>query len=223
MLRRSEAGIRPEPNRQRPGSSGTRVAWVPIRVGNRVVVRDRRQRRRGPQVRQERGRVDASIARSAQLGAAAPLPRGGPSNQRHPNKHQGVVLKAPSELRIAREQAWSAAQAADLRFCAPGRTRTCNLRIRSETRPVRLVVPWSIAAAGSGSSSNQCHRGRLRDNDRIANRIATQGNSWPVRSRWQRQAPTLRSGGRSGYDGLVGSSAGTSASGCRAAGASAGW
>src|SRR5918992_1423301 len=31
-------------------------------------------------------------------------------------------------------------------FGAPGRTRTCNLRIRSETRPVRLMLPWSIAA-----------------------------------------------------------------------------
>jgi hypothetical protein len=29
---------------------------------------------------------------------------------------------------------------------APGRTRTCNLRIRSETAPIRLVPPWSIAA-----------------------------------------------------------------------------
>ena len=39
---------------------------------------DCRRRRRGPQVRQERGRADESIARSAPLGLAAPLPRGGP-------------------------------------------------------------------------------------------------------------------------------------------------
>jgi hypothetical protein len=37
-------------------------------------------------------------------------------------------------------------QAVDLRFCAPGRTRTCNLRIRSKTRPVCPVTPESIAA-----------------------------------------------------------------------------
>jgi hypothetical protein len=37
---------------------------------------DCRRRRRGPQVRQERGRAAESIARSAPCGAAAPLPRG---------------------------------------------------------------------------------------------------------------------------------------------------
>jgi len=41
--------------------------------------------RRGPKARQERGQADESIARSAPCGAAAPLPRGGPSglNDRH--------------------------------------------------------------------------------------------------------------------------------------------
>ena len=34
-----------------------------------------------------------------------------------------------------------AVQAPELRVCAPGRTRTCNLRIRSKTTPVRLVGP----------------------------------------------------------------------------------
>jgi hypothetical protein len=37
-------------------------------------------------------------------------------------------------------------QPADLQLCAPGRTRTCNLRIRSKPRPVHLMLPWSIAA-----------------------------------------------------------------------------
>ena len=36
-------------------------------------------------------------------------------------------------------------------FGAPGRTRTCNLRIRSKTRPVRLVRSRSIAAGQAGS------------------------------------------------------------------------
>src|SRR4029453_12113212 len=37
-------------------------------------------------------------------------------------------------------------------FCAPGRTRTCNLRIRSKTAPVRLVLPGRIAAGRAGST-----------------------------------------------------------------------
>jgi hypothetical protein len=43
-------------------------------------------------------------------------------------------------------------QASDLQVCAPGRTRTCNLRIRSETRAVRLVLPGRIAAGRVGST-----------------------------------------------------------------------
>jgi hypothetical protein len=34
---------------------------------------------------------------------------------------------------------------------APGRTRTCHLRIRSEARPVCLVASWGIAAGRFGS------------------------------------------------------------------------
>ena len=43
---------------------------------------DCRRRLRGPQVRQERGRADAPIARSAPPGAAAPWPRGDQSARR---------------------------------------------------------------------------------------------------------------------------------------------
>jgi hypothetical protein len=39
-----------------------------------------------------------------------------------------------------------ARQLADQHVCAPGRTRTCTLRIRSDTQPVRLVLAWRIAA-----------------------------------------------------------------------------
>jgi hypothetical protein len=50
---------------------------------------DCRRRRRGPQVRQERGRADGSIARSAPLGAAAPLPRGGMTRANPPSEERG--------------------------------------------------------------------------------------------------------------------------------------
>jgi hypothetical protein len=70
-----------------------------------------------------------------------------------------------------------------------------------------------------GSSSDQWHRGRLCDN----NRIATQGKQLASTVEVAATCTNARWGGRSGYDGLVGSSAGTSASECRAAGASAGW
>jgi hypothetical protein len=56
---------------------------------------------------------------------------------------------------------------------APGRTRTCNLRIRSKTRPVRLVLSLRIAAAECGPQSDRSHPGRLRCNDRIAKQIAS--------------------------------------------------
>jgi hypothetical protein len=50
------------------------------------------------------------------------------------------------------EQAGPGTQDADLRVRAPGRTRTCNLRIRSETQTVCLVMPWTIAAGRVGSA-----------------------------------------------------------------------
>jgi hypothetical protein len=40
-------------------------------------------------------------------------------------------------------------------FGTPGRTRTWNLRIRSEPRPVRLVPSWRIAAGRVGSAVRQ--------------------------------------------------------------------
>jgi hypothetical protein len=47
-----------------------------------VAEMDRRRRRRGPQVRQERGPADGAIARSAPLGLSAPLPLRGASRPR---------------------------------------------------------------------------------------------------------------------------------------------
>ena len=43
-------------------------------------------------------------------------------------------------------------QGADLRVCAPGRTRTCTLRIRSKTPAVQRVLPGHIGAGGVGST-----------------------------------------------------------------------
>ncbi len=55
----------------------------------------------------------------------------------------GRLASAELVLRIAQHQGG---------LCAPGRTRTCNLRIRirSATRPVRLVLPGRIAAGRVG-------------------------------------------------------------------------
>jgi hypothetical protein len=65
-------------------------------------------------------------------------------------RHYGGAQGNPSEVRDCHQSKQSILLrlflAADLRVCAPGRTRTCTLRIRSETRPVRLVIPRRIAA-----------------------------------------------------------------------------
>ena len=55
----------------------------------------------------------------------------------------------------------------------PGRTRTCNLRIRSKPRPVCLVPPWSIAAGRFGFTVRPVTSRPTYDNDRIARGIAS--------------------------------------------------
>ena len=84
--------------------------------------------------------------------AAAPLPPGGPhalAGASEPDANGGSQGN-PSQSRDCHQSkqlcTFRRVQASDLRVCAPGRTRTCTLRIRSETGPVRLVLPWSIAA-----------------------------------------------------------------------------
>jgi hypothetical protein len=111
------------------------------------------------QIRQERGRAVESIARSAHSGAALhspegamhsqvsaasePATKGGPQGNPPPleDYHQGKQLFLFKLLLVV-----------DLRVCAPGRTRTCNLRIRSKARPVCPVLPWTIAAGYAGSA-----------------------------------------------------------------------
>jgi hypothetical protein len=76
--------IRPSPTaskesatpRSRPAGEQENDAAA-ITMSSGQVRSERRQRWRGPQVRQERGQADESNARSAPSGAAAPLPRGG--------------------------------------------------------------------------------------------------------------------------------------------------
>ena len=48
---------------------------------------------------------------------------------------------------IATEQAGPCTQRADLHICAPGRTRTCTLRIRSRPTTVHAVVRGGVVAA----------------------------------------------------------------------------
>jgi hypothetical protein len=59
-----------------------------------------------------------------------------------PSRHQAEGL--PSEQ--AAQSHSSYRRPLTCRFSAPGRIRTCTSRIRSKTAPVRLVMPWAIAA-----------------------------------------------------------------------------
>jgi hypothetical protein len=85
-------------------------------------------------------------SREAHL-AVRPLhsPEGGPcTRRRFPNPAYGGAQGNPSEVRDCHQSKQSILLrlllAADQHVCAPGRTRTCNLRIRSETPPVCLAV-----------------------------------------------------------------------------------
>jgi hypothetical protein len=108
----------------------------------------RRRRDTGP----PRTRPPRCINRAKRIRSAQPLhcPEGlfTINNRRFRTWHQEVAPKATRYPLLGEglppEQAGPRAQAADLGFCAPGRTRTCTLRIRREARPVRLVSSWSI-------------------------------------------------------------------------------
>jgi hypothetical protein len=109
-----------------------------------------------------RGRADRSIARSAPIGAAAPLPRGasaelldtcldyaacGLSKWPHPYHGSDAQRRAIRRLRSSRDTVSPKVMGPLLASRAvPGGTRTCTLRIRSKPRPVCLVPSWSIAA-----------------------------------------------------------------------------
>jgi hypothetical protein len=111
---------------------------------------DCRRRRRGHRSAKNAATPMHQSREAHPLGAAAPRPRGlfTINNRRFRTWHQEVAPKATRYPLLGEglppEQAGPRAQAADLGFCAPGRTRTCTLRIRREARPVRLVSSWSI-------------------------------------------------------------------------------
>jgi hypothetical protein len=63
-------------------------------------------------------------------------------------------------------------------FGAPGRTRTCNLRIRSKPRPVRLMLSWCIAAGRVGSAV-QLVASRLLSLQRQDCQEDCQPHGWP--------------------------------------------
>jgi hypothetical protein len=72
-------GVSPRPATSATGSTSwpmSLAACVSPHRAPRLIGGDRRRRRRGPQVRQECGQADASIARSTPCGAAARLPEG---------------------------------------------------------------------------------------------------------------------------------------------------
>ena len=138
-MTRQAVGLRP------PGQTvlADRVGTTPAlglrtTLGGRQVDLTCRRRRRGPKVRQERGQADGSIARSASFGLAAP-----PEGSMHRRCFQAEGLPQSKHVHTFK--------ALTCGFGAPGRTRTCTLRIRSKTRPVRLVLPGGIAAGRVGS------------------------------------------------------------------------
>jgi hypothetical protein len=73
-------------------------ACCPTLSSNQVRLRCRR-RRRGPQVRQERGQADESIARSAPYGAAAPLPLRGASSAIRRQRRRPSRRTCPTSIR----------------------------------------------------------------------------------------------------------------------------
>jgi hypothetical protein len=82
--------------RARPGLGPAVPPWVASRQAW-----DRRRRRRGPKVCQERGQADGSIARSAPLGLDAPLPPRGAltSTDALGHRRQGYAPRARREGR----------------------------------------------------------------------------------------------------------------------------
>jgi len=150
----------PEVGERRKVSSPSRVTMAGEEtretVGRRTTLRGSqgrlgcRRRRRGPQVRQECGQADAAIARSAPPGAAAPLPRGAMRSQGVHTDTKAGSQGSPSQLEDCHQSkqviSLQACQLADLHVCAPGRTRTCTLRIRSYRRYFSLICWRSVSA-----------------------------------------------------------------------------
>jgi hypothetical protein len=116
--------------------------------------------RRGPYAHQDRGRANQSRRETHLWGLVVPDP-------------EGPMPSEAADPRIATEQARSDVQGVDLQLCAPGRTRTCTLRIRSETPPVRPVTPERIAAGRVGFPVQLVASRPHRHNDGIANGIAS--------------------------------------------------
>ena len=81
-----------------------------------------------------RGRADESIARSAPCGLAAPLPPRADALEASKSDIRAWSVGTVGAEGLPAEKGvilFSPLQAPDLHVCAPGRTRTCNLRIRS--------------------------------------------------------------------------------------------
>jgi hypothetical protein len=118
---------------------------------------DGRRRRRGPQVRQERGRAVESIARSAPLGAAAPLPPRGASQPRFlrltgPTKgngaaqmHSSIEARGTPPLRVGNDVGVDVGNDVGVEGLGHGGTgpgrQGCGACQRSSTRRRRVLSP----------------------------------------------------------------------------------
>ena len=148
---------------------------------------DCRRRRRGPSVR-DRGRTDESIARS--IHSAWPLhsPEGALTSRRLRTWHQSLLSRQPVRGEgLPPEQAALALKplTCALAPLAGLEPATYGLEVRHD--PSAWYHPGASPQVGSGLSSNRSPPDRLRDNNRIAKRIATRPYGlavrWPVAPR----------------------------------------
>ena len=133
---------------------------VPRCVATRAGLRCRR-RRRGPKVRQDRGQADESIARSAPLGLAAPLPPRGAGRPR--------FLRPAGPTRRH-----------DLDKCPrPRRRGTHPVRVPNDEEVDVGEPPWSRV----GKPHRPSYRGRLRSlpaEQHAPRRVPPSHRPWPA-------------------------------------------
>jgi hypothetical protein len=104
--------------------------------------------------RPRRGRADEINRAKRTTRRSHSTPRGGHALEGASEpRHQWVALKATCRRQgIATKQARLHTQRADLHVCAPGRTRTCTLRIRSRPTAVYAVLQGVVLTGQVGSA-----------------------------------------------------------------------
>jgi hypothetical protein len=132
----------------------------------------------GPQVRQERGRAVESIREARLAGRPLHSPEGRPcTRRRFLDQAPGWISRQPVVAEDCHQSKqltlFRLLQAVDLRFCAPGRTRTCNLRMEVDPQPStpsRRVMSSLVRSVGPSTWSRPFVRSKpwwnVHQNDR---------------------------------------------------------